>query len=132
MCFMVQLDKTKGDLCQDITISVFAYVYSTWTLKNDGKKLEGTYITEKMLRFSWKLARKLLPTKMQLSGPLLLISKVILQRENYVWGHFWKRMDERISDELCGNKNMSIPATVVYSKYVFCKYVTTSDATLNA
>ena len=92
-------DKMKRSLFQATVGSILLYGCTTWTLtKRMEKKLDGNYtrILREILNKFWQQN----PTKQQLYGHLLLITKTIKVRRIRHAGHYWRSRDELISDIL--------------------------------
>ena len=89
-------NKMKHSFFQAAIVSILLYGCTTWTLtKRMEKKLDGNYI--RMLRAILKKSWTQHPTKQQLYGHLLPITKSIKVR----WTrHCWRSRDELISDVL--------------------------------
>ena len=81
------------------TVSILLHGCTTWTLtKQLEKKLDGNYT--RMLRAVLNKSRRLHPTRHQLYGHLLPITKTIQVRRTRHAGHCWRSKDELISDVL--------------------------------
>ena len=79
--------------------SILLYGCSTWTLtKRLEKKLDGNYT--RMLRAILNKSWRQHPTRHQLYGHLLPITKTIQVRRTRHTGHCWRSRDELISDVL--------------------------------
>ena len=82
---------------QAAVVSIVLYGCTTWTLtKRLKKKLDGNYT--RMLRAILNTSWRQHPTKHQLYGHLLPITKTIQVRRTRHAGHCWRSKDERISD----------------------------------
>ena len=80
-------------------VSILLYGCTTWTLtKQQEKKLDGNYT--RMLRVILNKSWRQHPTKQQLYGHLLPITKTIQVRRTRHAGHCWRSRDELISDVL--------------------------------
>ena len=80
-------------------VSILLYGCTTWTLtKSLEKRLDGNYI--RMLQAIWNRSWRQHPTKQQLYGHLLPITKTIQIRRTRHAGHCWRSRDELISDVL--------------------------------
>ena len=80
-------------------MSILLYGCTTWTLtQRMEKKLEHNYT--RMLRAILYKSRRQHPTKQQLYGHLLPITKTIQVRRTRHVGHWWRSRDELISDIL--------------------------------
>ena len=92
-------DKMKRSFFQTAVVSVLLYGCTTWTLtKQMQKKLDGNYT--RMLRAILNKSWRQHPTKQQLYGHLLPITKTIQVRRTIHAGHCWRSRDELISDVL--------------------------------
>ena len=92
-------DKMKRSFFQAAVVSILLNGCTTWTLtKRMEKKLDGNYtrILQAILNMSWRQR----PTKQQLYGHLLPITKTIKIRRTRHAGHCWRSWDELISDVL--------------------------------
>ena len=92
-------DKMKRRFFQAAVVSILLYGCTTWTLtKRLEKKLNGNYtrMLPGILNKSWRQH----PTKQQLYGHLLSISKTIQVRRTRHAGHCWRSRDEFIRDVL--------------------------------
>ena len=92
-------DKMKRSFFQAAVVSILLYGCTTWTLtKRLEKKLDGNYtrMMRAILNKSWQQH----PTKHQLYGNLLPITKTIQARRTRHARHCWRRRDELISDVL--------------------------------
>ena len=90
-------DKMKRSFFQAAVVSILLYGCTTWTLtKRLEKKLDGNYIGMywAILKNSWRQH----PTRHQLYGHLLPITKTIQARRTRHAGHCWRIKDELISD----------------------------------
>ena len=91
-------NKIKHNFFQLVFVSKLLYRLTTWTLtKRIEKKLDNC---ARMLRAIINKPRKQNPTKQQLYGHLLLISKNIQIRRTRHAGHCWRSNDKPISDVL--------------------------------
>ena len=80
-------------------VSILLYGCTTWTLtKRLEKKLDGNYT--RMLRAILNKSWRQHPTRHQLYGHLLPITKTIQVRQPRHAGHCWRSRDELISDVL--------------------------------
>ena len=80
-------------------VSILLYGCTTWTLtKRLEKKLDGNYT--RMLRAILNKSWRQHPTRHQLYGHLPPITKTIQVRRTRHSGHYWRSMDELISDVL--------------------------------
>ena len=89
----------KRSFFQAAVVSILLYGCTTWTLtKRQEKKLDGNYtrMLPAILNRSWWQH----PTKHQLYGHLLSITKTIQVRRTRHAGHCWWSRDELIMDEL--------------------------------
>ena len=92
-------DKIKRSFFQAAVVSILLYGCTTWTLtKRMEKRLDRNYT--RMLRAILNKSWRQHPTKQQLYGHLLLITKTIKVRRTRHPGHCWRRKDELISDIL--------------------------------
>ena len=92
-------DKIKRSFFQAAVMSILLYGCTTWTLtKRMEKKLNGNYT--RMLRAILDKSWRQHPTKQQLYGHLLPITKTIKVRWTRHVGHCWRSRDELISDVL--------------------------------
>ena len=92
-------DKMKRSFFQAAVVSILLYGCTTWTLtKRLEKKLDGNYtwMLRAVLNKSWRQH----PTRHQLYGHLLPITKTIQVRRTRHVGHCWRSKDELISDVL--------------------------------
>ena len=88
-------DKMKRSFFQAAIVSILLYRCTPWTLnKRMEKKLDGNYT--RMLIKSWRQH----PTKQQLYGHLLPITKTIKIRRTRHAEHCWRNRDELVSDVL--------------------------------
>ena len=89
----------KRSLFQAAVISILLYGCTTWTLTQRlEKKLDGNYT--RMLRAILNKSGRQHPTRHQLYGYLLPITKTILVRRTRHVGRRWRNRDELISDVL--------------------------------
>ena len=92
-------DEMKRSLFQAAVMSILLYGFTTWTLtKWMEKKLDGNYT--RMLRAILNKSWGQHPTKQQLYGHLLFITKTIKIRWTRHAGHCWRSRDELISNVL--------------------------------
>ena len=92
-------DKMKRSFFQAVVVSILLYGCTTWTLtKRLEKKLDGNYT--RMLRAILNKSWRQHPTKHQLYGHLLPITKTIQVRRTRHAGHCWRSRDKLISDVL--------------------------------
>ena len=92
-------DKLKRSFFKVAVVSILLYGSTTWTLtKCMEKKLDSNYI--RMLRAILNKSRRQHPTKHQLYGHRLPITKTIKIRRTAHAGHYWRIRDELISDVL--------------------------------
>ena len=92
-------DKMKRSFFQAAVVSILLYGCTTWTLtKQQEKKLVGNY--PRMLRAILNKSWRQHPTKPQLYGHLLPITKTIQVRRYRHAGRCWKSREELISDIL--------------------------------
>ena len=92
-------DKMKRSFFQAAVVSILLYGCTTWTLtKRLEKKLDGNYT--RMLRAILNKSWRQHPTRHQLYGHLLLITKTIQVRWTRHAGHCWRSKDELISGVL--------------------------------
>ena len=92
-------DKMKRSFFQAAVVSILLYGCTTWTLtKRLEKKLDGNYT--RMLRAILNKSWGKHPTKHQLYGHLLPITKTIKVRRTRHAGHCWSSRDELIRDVL--------------------------------
>ena len=92
-------NKMKRSFFQTAVVSIMLYGCTTWTLtKHMDKKLDGNYtiMLPAILNKSWRQH----PTKQQLYGHLLPITKTIKVRRTRHAGHCWRSRDKLISDVL--------------------------------
>ena len=89
-------DKMKRSFFQTAVVSILLYGYTTWTLTKRLEKLDGNYT--RMLRAILNKSWWQHPTRNQLYGHLLLITKTIQLRRTRHAGHCWRSRDELISD----------------------------------
>ena len=107
-------DKMKRSFFQAVVILILLYGCTTWTLtKRMEKKLDANYT--RMLRARMNKSWRQHPTKHQLYGHLLPITKTIQVRLTRHTGHCWRSRDELISDLLLwtpsyGQANAGWPA----------------------
>ena len=90
-------DKMKRSFFQAAVTSILLYGCTTWTLtKPLEKKLDGNYtwMLREILNKSWRQY----PTRHQLYGHLLPITKTIQVRRTRHAGHCWRSRDELIRD----------------------------------
>ena len=84
---------------QEAVLSILLYGWTTWTLtERIEKKLDGNYtrMPRAILNKSWRQH----PTKQQLYGHPIPITKTIKIRRTRHAGHCWRSRDELISDVL--------------------------------
>ena len=88
----------KPSFFQAAVVSIMLYGCTTWTLTKQLKKPDGNYtrMLGAILNKSWRKH----PTRHQLYGHLLLITKTIQVRRTRHAGHCWRSKDELISDVL--------------------------------
>ena len=92
-------DKMKRSFFQAAVVSILLYGCTTWMLtKRLEKKLDGNYT--RMLRAVLNKSWQQHPTRHQLYGHLLPITKTIQVRWTRHTGHCWRSKDELISDVL--------------------------------
>ena len=92
-------DKMKHSFFQAAVVSILLYGCTTRTLtKRLKKKLDGNYT--RMLRAILNKSWRQHPTRHQLYGHLLPITKTIQVRRARLAGHCWRCKDELISDVL--------------------------------
>ena len=92
-------DKRKRSFFQAAVASILLYRCTTWTLTNRlEKKLDSNYT--RMLRAILNKSWRQHPTRHQLYGNLLPITKTIQVRRTRHAGHCWRSRDELISDVL--------------------------------
>ena len=92
-------DKLNRSFFQAAVVSILLCGYTTWTLtKQMYKKRDGNYT--KMLRAILNKSWRQHPTKQQLYGHLLPITKTIKIRRTWHAGHYWRSRGELISDVL--------------------------------
>ena len=92
-------DKMKRSFFQVAVASILLYGCTTWTLKKRlEKKLDGNYT--RMLRAILNKSWRQHPTRHQLYGHQLPITKTIQVRRSRHAGHCWRSRDELISDVL--------------------------------
>ena len=92
-------DKMKRSFFQAAVTSILLYGCTTWTLtKRLEKKLDGNYT--RMLRAILNKSWQQYPTRHQLYGHLLPITKTIQVRRTRHAGHCWRSRDELIRDVL--------------------------------
>ena len=90
-------DEMKRSFFQAVVVSILLYACTTWTLtKWLKKKLDGNYT--RMLRAILNKSWRQHPTRHQLYGHLLPITKTIQVRRTRHAGHSWRSKDELISD----------------------------------
>ena len=93
------IDKIKSSFFQAAVVSILIYGCTTWTLtKRLEKKLDDNYtrMLRAILNNSWRQH----PTKHQLYGQLLAMTKTIQVRRTRHAGHCWRSRNELISDIL--------------------------------
>ena len=89
----------KRSFFQAVVVSILLYGCTTWTLtKRLEKKLDGNYT--RMLRAILNKSWRQHPTRHQLHGHLLPITKTIKARRTRHAGRCWRSKDELISDVL--------------------------------
>ena len=88
-------DKMKHSFFQAVVVSILLYGCTT---KRIEKKLDGNYT--RMLRVILNKSWRQHPTRHQLYGHLLPITKTIQVRRTRHAGHCWRSRDELISDVL--------------------------------
>ena len=89
-------DKKKHSFFQATIVSILLYGCTTWTLtKRLEKMLDGNYT--RMLRAILNRSWRQHPTKQQLYGHLLPITKNMQIRRTRQAGHCWRSRDEVIS-----------------------------------
>ena len=92
-------NKMKRIFFQAAVVSILLYGCTTWTLtKRLEKTLDGNYT--RMLRAILNKSWRQHPTRHQLYGHLLPITKTIQARRTRHAGHCWRSKDELISDVL--------------------------------
>ena len=92
-------DKMKSSFFQAAVVLILLYRCTTWTLtKQLEKKLDGNYT--RMLRAILNKSWRQHPTRHQLYGHLLPITKTIQVRRTRHAGHCWRSRDKLISDVL--------------------------------
>ena len=92
-------NKIKHSFCQVVVASILLHRCTTWTLtKHMEKKLDGNYT--RMLRAVLNKSWRQRPTKLQMYGHQLPISKTGQVRQTRHAGHCWKSKGELISDIL--------------------------------
>ena len=92
-------DKMERSFFQAAVVSILLYGCTTWTLtKRLKKKIDGNYT--RMLRAILNKSWQQHPTKHQLYGQLLPITKTIQVRRTRHAGHCWRSKDELIRDLL--------------------------------
>ena len=92
-------DKMKRSFFQAAVVSILLYGCTTWTLtKRLAKKLDGYYTS--MLRAISNKSWQQHPTRNQLYGHQLPITRTIQARRTRHAGHCWRSKDELISDVL--------------------------------
>ena len=91
-------DKMKHSFFQAVVVSILLYGCTTWTLTKWLEKLDGNYT--RMLRAILNKSWRQHPTKHQLYGHLLPITKTIQVRRTRHAGHCRRSRDELISDVL--------------------------------
>ena len=92
-------DKMKRSFFQTAVVSILLYGRTIWTLtKQLEKKLDGNYT--RMLRAILNKSWWQHPTRHQLYGHLLPITKTIQVRRTRHAGHCWRSKDELLSDVL--------------------------------
>ena len=100
-------DKMKRSFFQAVVTSILLYGCTTWTLtKRLEKKLDGNYI--RMLRAILNKSWRQHPTRHQLYGHLLPITKTIQVRRTRHAGHCWRSRDELIRDVLLWTPHMAV------------------------
>ena len=120
-------DKMKRSFFKAAVVSILLYGCTTSTLtKRLKKKLDGNYT--RMLRAISNKSWRQHPTRHQLYGHLLSITKTIQVRRTRHAGHCWRSKDELISDVLqwnhaYGQAKPGRPART-YSSYVRIRDVT--------
>ena len=90
-------DKMKRSFFQAAVVSVLLYGCTTWTLTERlEKKLDGNYT--RMLRAILNMPWQQPPTRRQLYGHLLPVTKTIQAKRTRHAGHCWRSKDEIVSD----------------------------------
>ena len=115
-------DKMKRSFFQAAVVSILLYGCTTWTLtKRLEKKLDGNYtrMLTAILNKSWRQH----PTKHQLYGYPLPITKTIQVRRTRHAGHCWRSRDKLIRDVLLwtptyGREKQDDQLEHTYSSYV--------------
>ena len=94
-----RFQEIKRSFYQAAVVSILLYGCTTWTLtKRMEKKLDGNYTG--MLRGIFNKSWRQHPTKQQLYGYRLSITKTIKIRRTWHEWHCWRSRDELISDVL--------------------------------
>ena len=102
-------DRMKRSFFQAAFVSILLYGCTTWTLtKRFEKKLDGNYT--RMLRAILNKSWRQHPTKHQLYGHLLSITKIIQVRRTRHAAYCWRSRDELISDVLLWTPTYGRPA----------------------
>ena len=91
-------NKIKFSFFQAAVVSMLLYGCTTWTLTKRLEKLDGDYT--RMLRAILNKSWRQHPTRRQLYGHLLPITKTIQVRRTRHVGHCWRGRDELTSDLL--------------------------------
>ena len=119
----------KCSFFQAAVVSILLYGCTTWTLtKRREKRLGGNYI--RMLRAILNKSWRQHPTKHQLFGHLLPITKTIQVRRTRHAGHCWRSMDELISDVLLWTPNMVEEKLDDQLEHTYNSYVRIRDVAL--
>ena len=122
-------DKMKRSFFQAAVTSILLYGCTTWTLtKRLEKKLDGNYT--RMLRAILNKSWRQHPTRHQLYGHLLPITKTIQVRRARHAGHCWRSRDELISDVLLWTPHMAVQKQDDQLEHTFSGYVKIRDVVL--
>ena len=116
----------KRSFFQAAVVSILLYGCTTWTLtKRLKKKLDGNYT--RMLRAILNKSWRQHPTRHQLYGHLLPITKTIQVRRTRHAGHCWRNKDEFISDVLLWTPTYSQPKQDDQHEHTYNNYVRIRD-----
>ena len=122
-------DKMKRSFFKAAVVSILLYGCTTWTLtKRLEKNLDGNYI--RMLRAILNKSCRQHPTRHQLYGHLLPITKTIQVRRTRHAGHCWRSRDELKSDVLLWTPHMAEQTQDDQLEHTFSSYVRIRDVGL--
>ena len=122
-------DKRKRSFLQAEVVSILLYGCTTWTLtKRLEKKLDGNYtrILQAILNKSWRQH----PTRHQLFGHLLPITKTIQVRQTKHAGHCRRSRDKVIRDVLLWTPHMAGQKQHDQLEHTFSNYVRIQDVAM--